>query len=127
LAGFLLSQFRFAAYQSEPAQVSPMAARDVSEGTASPNILWSVVDGEAVLLDTASGNYFSMNPIATDLWERLQQGASVDQVVAMVADKYRVGEATVRGDLEEFIGELRRSGILNHDQVDQHAERQQSA
>ena len=72
----------------------------------SSNIIWSVVDGEAVLLDTSSGHYFSMNPLATEIWSHLQTGNSVPQIVRSIADKYGIEEEIVRSDVSELIGEL---------------------
>jgi len=72
----------------------------------SSNIIWSIVDGEAVLLDTSSGHYFSMNPLATEIWSHLQTGNSVPQIVSTIADKYSIEEEIVRSDVSELIGEL---------------------
>jgi hypothetical protein len=72
----------------------------------SSNIIWSIVDGEAVLLDTSSGHYFSMNPLATEIWSHLQTGTSIPQIISAIADKYRVEEDIVRSDVSELIGEL---------------------
>jgi hypothetical protein len=69
-------------------------------------IVWSIVDGEAVLLDTSSGHYFSMNPLATEIWAQLVRGDAVPQIVRTIADKYRVEEETVQSDVSELIGEL---------------------
>ena len=73
---------------------------------ANSNIIWSIVDGEAVLLDTSSGHYFSLNPLATEIWTFLQTGNSVAQIVTTIADKYGVEKEIVRGDVGELIGEL---------------------
>ncbi|HZJ45166.1 MAG TPA: PqqD family protein [Pyrinomonadaceae bacterium] len=70
------------------------------------NIIWSIVDGEAVLLDTSSGHYFSLNPLATEIWTHLQTGDAVPQIVSTIADKYSVEEEIVRSDISELIGEL---------------------
>ena len=70
------------------------------------NIIWSIVDGEAVLLDTSSGHYFSLNPVATEIWNHLQSGDSVPQIVSSIAYRYSVEEETVRSDVSELIGEL---------------------
>ena len=81
--------------------------------TDSSNIIWSIVDGEAVLLDTSSGHYFSMNPLATEIWSHLQTGNPVSQIVTTIADKYSVEEETVRNDVSELIGELQAARLWN--------------
>jgi hypothetical protein len=77
----------------------------------SSNIIWSIVDDEAVLLDTSSGHYFSLNPIATEIWKHLNDGDSVSQIVEKIAGRYAVGEEIVRGDVNELVSELRAAGL----------------
>ena len=79
----------------------------------SSNIIWSIVDGEAVLLDTSSGHHFSMNPLATEIWAHLQTGDSVPQIVSTIAGKYSVEEEIVRSDVSELIGELQAAKLWN--------------
>jgi hypothetical protein len=62
----------------------------VNDSHDSSNIIWSIVDDEAVLLDTLSGHYFSLNPMATEIWKRLHQGDSIPHIVSTIADKCRV-------------------------------------
>lgn len=76
-------------------------------GRESPSVIWSVVDGEALLLDSSSGHYFSMNPLATEIWEQLHRKASIAQVVEAIAAKYDVAEEVVRSDVSELVAELR--------------------
>jgi hypothetical protein len=79
----------------------------------SSNIIWSIVDGEAVLLDTSSGHYFSLNPLATEIWSHLQTGNSVPQIVSTIAGKYSVEEEIVRSDVSDLIGELQAAKLWN--------------
>ncbi len=71
------------------------------------NIVWSVVDDEAVLLDTSSGHYFSLNPLGTEVWKQLHQGDSIPHIIRTVTDKYKVEEEIVGRDVSELIAELR--------------------
>ena len=79
----------------------------------SSNIIWSIVDGEAVLLDTSSGHYFSLNPLATEIWSHLQTGNSVPQIVSTIAGKYSVEEEIVRSEVSDLIGELQAAKLWN--------------
>jgi len=83
------------------------SVQNVAASNGSSDILWSVVDSEAVVLDTRSGHYFSLNPIATEIWNQLHEGARVSQVVQAVAAKYGADEEIVRRDVSELIEELR--------------------
>jgi len=84
----------------------------VSDSTSPSNIIWSIVDEEAVLLDTLSGHYFSLNPPATEIWQHLHRGNSVSDIVRMLTKKYRMEEEVVRRDVSELITELRTARLL---------------
>lgn len=84
----------------------------MSDSTSPSNIIWSIVDEEAVLLDTLSGHYFSLNPPATEIWQHLHRGNSVSDIVRMLTKKYRMEEEVVRRDVSELITELRTARLL---------------
>jgi Coenzyme PQQ synthesis protein D (PqqD) len=66
-----------------------------------------VVDGETMLLNTTSGEYFSLNQTATDVWKQLQDGNSEAQIVETVARTYHIDASEVQRDVAELIAELR--------------------
>jgi len=78
----------------------------MSSTRGNPNLIWRVVDGEAILLDTTTGYHFSLDPIGTEVWQSLQAGDSVDDIVTRIARSYGTDEATVRADVTEFLNEL---------------------
>jgi len=90
-----------------------MEGRVVSKSNNSSNIIWSVVDDEAVLLDTSSGHYFSLNPLATEIWKHLHRGDSIPHIVGTIADKYAIAEEIVKRDINELIGELQAARLWN--------------
>lgn len=72
-----------------------------------PNVIWRVVDGETILLDTSTGYHFSFDPMGTEIWQSLQAGDSVNDIVARIAREYSTDESIVRADVDEFVKELR--------------------
>ena len=69
------------------------------------------VDGEMVLLDMNSENYFGLDAVATDIWRLLQEGKSLEETVTELLEIYDVDEATLRRDLENFVGQLTENGL----------------
>jgi len=78
-----------------------------SEPAPNPNLIWRVVDGEAILLDTATGYHFSLDPIGTEIWQSLQSGDTVDDIAARISRTYEVSPDVARKDVVEFLDELR--------------------
>ncbi len=76
-------------------------------------VAWEVVDGEAVIVDVTTGDYFSLNAVGTDVWTSLHRGADVPSIVAATVTRYGVDRATVARDVEDLIGELEDIGLWN--------------
>jgi hypothetical protein len=78
-----------------------------ANGQGRPNITWRVVDGEALILDLNSGYYFSLNPVATEIWEALQGGTDIPRIVQTISLKYQTEARVVEQDLHELMTDLR--------------------
>jgi hypothetical protein len=76
-----------------------------------PDILWRVVGDEALLLDTVSGNYFSLDPIATEIWVRLNKGDETDQIAVAVSERYSIEGGRASDDIADLVKDLRDAGI----------------
>ncbi|HTR64561.1 MAG TPA: PqqD family protein [Terriglobales bacterium] len=88
-----------------------MSSVGPANAVASSNLIWRIVDDEALILDLSTGVYFSLNPVATEVWQGLQAGHSITQITADVATTYGVAEDTVCKDVEHFVDELRQAKL----------------
>ncbi len=89
----------------------PIDAPGAAESRPSPDLLWRVVGEEALLLDTVSGNYFSLDPIATEIWVKLADGESPDRIATALSAKYSIDEDRARNDVDELVAEMRDADI----------------
>lgn len=78
----------------------------------SDRVLSRALDGEAVLLDLASGNYFGLDEVGTLVWESLGEGGTVDAIVARMVGAYDVEAARAREDVMALLAELERRGLI---------------
>ena len=69
------------------------------------------LDGEIVLLDMESENYFGLDSVATDIWYLLQKGLSLNETTSALLEIYDVEEERARQDLERFINHLLENGL----------------
>ena len=70
--------------------------------------LRSVVDHDgAVILDIASDQFFSLNPIGALIWTRLGNGETLDQIKTAIAAETGIDHAVVSGDVDEFVADLK--------------------
>lgn len=74
-------------------------------------LVWEVVDGEAVIVDVTTGDYFSLNRIATAVWTSLQGGVPLAAIVDATAARYAVDRSTVEHDVGDLVDELEDIGL----------------
>lgn len=66
------------------------------------------MDGEAVMIDIESGQYFGLTGIGPHLWDALEQPRSVAELIAGVRDAFAVGpDDPVDTDVTKFLRDLR--------------------
>jgi hypothetical protein len=80
--------------------------------TRSADVTSTVLDEEAILLDLASGVYFSLNPVGTAIWEQLTGSQSLAEIHATVCRQFEVTEEAARQDLLALISRLRDEGLI---------------
>lgn len=74
------------------------------------------VAGETIVLP--SGDELDLNMMITlndtgkFLWQRLENGAEEDELVAALLAEYDVDEATARAGVERFVAKLNENGFL---------------
>ena len=78
----------------------------------SGDVIFRELDGEAVLLDFASGRYFGLNAVGTRLWTLLASGASVDAAITAIAGEFEATPEEIARDIDELVAELMSRGLL---------------
>ena len=74
--------------------------------TRQPDVIWSAVDGEAVLLDLASGYYFSLNRVGTAVWDLLDGKRTLGAIHVAICARFDVTSETAWADLEVLVRRL---------------------
>ena len=70
------------------------------------------VGDEAILLDLATGTYFTLNPVGAVVWRRLEAGDSIDEIVAAVLSEFDAAESVVREDVRVLLEDLASNGLV---------------
>lgn len=72
----------------------------------SPPVVAETLDGEATIVDLASGTYFALNESGTYIWDRLASGAPADRVAAGLAERYGLEAEQATTAVGELVSEL---------------------
>jgi hypothetical protein len=76
------------------------------------SVAWNAVGDDVVVLDLASSTYFSTNATGTLLWKLLASGASRDELVDALVERFRLSRETVERDVDAFVADLGRAQLL---------------
>jgi hypothetical protein len=72
----------------------------------SPDVVFRDLDGEAVILDLASGTYFGLNEVGTHVWRLVDEGRDPSQIVDVVASEYQIDRETIARDVTRLLDDL---------------------
>ena len=72
----------------------------------SQQIAAKVVDGEAVIINLASGVYYSMDKVGGLIWNMIERARSLDAIANTVAAAYDVPPERARADVGQLAAEL---------------------
>ena len=86
-----------------PNESSPKIASD---------IVWRLLDGNAVVVSPRAGEVRVLNSVGTAIWQRLVEKEDLAEIEAFLQDHYDVTEERVHSDLLSFLEELTERGIL---------------
>jgi hypothetical protein len=86
--------------------------------TISPNLRFSEVAGELVLLDLPSETFFSLDEVGTHIWKLLRQHSSLQIVHETLLKEFDVESARLERDLLRHVGELVDAGLVTTDAGD---------
>lgn len=65
-----------------------------------------VIDGEAIIMNLSNGLYFSMEHVGAAVWELVERGCSLGEMVETIVDRYDTDPETVSDDVLRLVNEL---------------------
>lgn len=71
-----------------------------------PAVVAEIIDGEAVIMDLASGHYFSTQGVGADIWRGVEEGHSAAEIVHSLLNRYEASRDVVEPAVHTFVGEL---------------------
>lgn len=68
--------------------------------------------GEMFIVDAARAEMHELNGTAALIWEGLAAGRTEKAIIAALLSEFEIEEKTARADLESFLKELEKAGLL---------------
>ena len=64
------------------------------------------------MVDIEKGSYFSLNPVATRIWELLEQPLTLDSLRDQLLTEYDVSAEECRADVGEHLTQMQTLGLV---------------
>ena len=71
----------------------------------SPDVFSTEAGGELALMSIANGCYYTLNPVASDIWRSLERPMPTERLAAMLADEYDGDPVRIESDLRDTLDE----------------------
>jgi coenzyme PQQ synthesis protein D (PqqD) len=75
-------------------------------------VISEVIDGEAVIINLTTGNYYSLNESGAAVWSSLERSATVDEIATRLASRYDASPADVRSAVTDLLAELEQEDLI---------------
>ena len=92
-----------------PVQVQPQGKGPLRP---SEQVLFGELGGQTVVGNLETGGSFGLDDVAADIWRAIVAYGNAEDVVGALLADYDVGESTLRADLDDFVGDLLKRGLL---------------
>jgi Coenzyme PQQ synthesis protein D (PqqD) len=77
-----------------------------------PDVIFRLLDGEAVLLNLKTGTYFGLDQVGTRAWELILEHQSLERVHSALLEEYDVDPDRLAEDLLTLVNEFSAKGLV---------------
>ena len=77
-----------------------------------PTVTHETIDGEAVIINLDSGNYYSLIESGAMIWALLERGASASEVQNLVQQTYQGNAADIDHGVQELLAQLQQENLV---------------
>jgi len=76
------------------------------------HVVWARQADATVLLDGERGLYYTLNEVASDVWELVVGGEPVMEILRCLEEDYEVAAETLRADIEAVLQHLLETDLI---------------
>jgi len=76
------------------------------------DVVFRTVGDEVVILSIGSGLFFGLTPPGPRIWALIEQGKTLDEILAVLVAEYDAGRDTMKDDLRRLVTELAHRGLV---------------
>jgi len=76
------------------------------------DVIFRELEGEAIILNLATGTYFGLDEVGTRVWMLLTESSSIRRVIDVMVGEYEVESAELERDVLELVSQLSDKGLV---------------
>ena len=80
--------------------------------TQGPKTAYRVIEGEAVIVDLESSMLYSLNSVATFVWEMSDGRTPIEKIVDKICEEFEVERGLAKKDCLEFVQDFADKALL---------------
>lgn len=77
-----------------------------------PTVTHETIDGEAVIINLDSGNYYSLVETGSFIWDLLERGASASEVQDLLQQTYQGSATDIDQGVQELLAQLQQENLI---------------
>lgn len=77
-----------------------------------PTVTHETIDGEAVIINLDSGNYYSLVDAGSFIWSIVERGASASEVQQLVQQTYEGNATEIDRGVQELLAQLQQENLI---------------
>lgn len=77
-----------------------------------PTVTHETIDGEAVIINLDSGNYYSLVDAGSFIWSIVERGASASEVQQLVQQTYQGNATEIDRGVQELLAQLQQENLI---------------
>ena len=77
-----------------------------------PKVIQDTIEGESVIVNLATGNYFSVDKVGAEIWQNIEQGKSIGEIFEIIFSEYDGDKDKIRITVDGFFDELIKEDLV---------------
>ena len=77
-----------------------------------PRVVHETIDGEVIVIDLATGTYFSLQGGAAEVWGLIAAGVATQEMISVLAGAYDDDPGSIKNVLDPFLAELQSESLV---------------
>lgn len=85
---------------------------DMTRLRRNPNMVFSVIDEEVVMLSVDNGEYYNLNEVSSEIWHKLNDSCTFKDLIGHLRKKFEVEQEICENETKFFLEQVLIKGII---------------